>query len=460
MQSSYDAIIIGAGMSGLAAGIRLANYGKSVCLLEKHSIPGGLNSYYQKGGYSLDVGLHALTNFAVKGDKSGPLGKVIKQLKIPYDNFKLNEQNHSKITFTDKELTFSNNLEDFISSIHQLFPNQTDGFLKLCEIVKSYNPFAAQEGHLSAKAVVSEFIKDQTLLEMIFTPILIYGSATENDLDFPQFVIMFKSLYFEGLSRPSGGVRTIINLLTDKAESVGLKIHYKKGVKKILHKDKKILGVELQNGQEILSDTIFSSIGYPETFALLNENTVNTQVGNLSFCESLMIFDQKPTTKSTLIFYNENPTYYYQKPLESFDPKSAVLCFPNNFKNDELPYGMVRVTSIANFDFWEKEEKPNYLKEKERVLKNALELFKKNDPSFSGNLIYSDVFTPKTIKRFTGHLGGAVYGSPIKQKDGRTNIKGLFIIGTDQGFLGIIGSLLSGISMANLHGLMGDKNAF
>jgi phytoene dehydrogenase-like protein len=271
---------------------------------------------------------------------------------------------------------------------------------------------------------------------------------------------MFKSLYFEGLSRPSGGVRTIINLLTDKAESVGLKIHYKKGVKKILHKDKKILGVELQNGQEILSDTIFSSIGYPETFALLNENTVNTQVGNLSFCESLMIFDQKPTTKSTLIFYNENPTYHYQKPLESFDPKSAVLCFPNNFKNDELPYGMVRVTSIANFDFWEKEEKPNYLKEKERVLKNALELFKKNDPSFSGNLIYSDVFTPKTIKRFTGHLGGAVYGSPIKQKDGRTNIKGLFIIGTDQGFLGIIGSLLSGISMANLHGLMGDKNAF
>ena len=447
-------------MSGLAAGIRLANYGKSVCLLEKHSIPGGLNSYYQKGGYSLDVGLHALTNFAIKGDKSGPLGKVIKQLKIPYDDFKLNEQNYSKIAFSDKELIFSNNLEDFVSSIHQLFPDQTDGFLKLCETVKSYNPFAVQEGYLSAKSVVSEFIKDTTLLEMIFTPILIYGSASENDLDFPQFVIMFKSLYFEGLSRPTGGVRTIINLLTAKAESVGLKIHYKKGVKKILHKEKKILGVELLNGQEILSDTIFSSIGSAETYSLLEKATENSQVGNLSFCESLMIFDQKPNTKSTLIFYNENPTYQYQKPLESFDPKSAVLCFPNNFKNDELPYGIVRVTSIANFDFWEKEEKPNYLRGKELVLKNALELFKKNDPDFCGNLIFSDVFTPKTIKRFTGHFGGAVYGSPIKQKDGRTNIEGLFIIGTDQGFLGIIGSLLSGISMANLHGLMGDKYAF
>ena len=44
----YDAIVIGAGMSGLAAGIRLAMFDKKVLILEKHSIPGGLNSYYQR----------------------------------------------------------------------------------------------------------------------------------------------------------------------------------------------------------------------------------------------------------------------------------------------------------------------------------------------------------------------------------------------------------------------------
>ena len=38
----YDAIIIGAGMSGLAAAIRLAMFDKKVVVLEKHSIPGGL----------------------------------------------------------------------------------------------------------------------------------------------------------------------------------------------------------------------------------------------------------------------------------------------------------------------------------------------------------------------------------------------------------------------------------
>ena len=43
---TYDTIIIGAGMSGLAAGIRLAHYGKKVLVLEKHAIPGGLNSHF------------------------------------------------------------------------------------------------------------------------------------------------------------------------------------------------------------------------------------------------------------------------------------------------------------------------------------------------------------------------------------------------------------------------------
>ncbi|MEC7183375.1 MAG: FAD-dependent oxidoreductase, partial [Bdellovibrionota bacterium] len=50
MQEKYDVIVIGAGLSGLAAGIRLAMFGKKVCILEKHSIPGGLNSFYQRKG--------------------------------------------------------------------------------------------------------------------------------------------------------------------------------------------------------------------------------------------------------------------------------------------------------------------------------------------------------------------------------------------------------------------------
>ena len=58
-------------------------------------------------------------------------------------------------------------------------------------------------------------------------------------------------------------------------------------------------------------------------------------------------------------------------------------------------------------------------------------------------------------KSSPAHLDGAVYGSPVKTRDGTTAFDNLFLAGTDQGFLGITGAMLSGISMANRHILAG-----
>jgi phytoene dehydrogenase-like protein len=72
-------------------------------------------------------------------------------------------------------------------------------------------------------------------------------------------------------------------------------------------------------------------------------------------------------------------------------------------------------------------------------------------PDFRRHVIDTDVFTPKTIRRFTSHDNGAVYGAPDKQLDGTTRLDNLFLCGTDQGFVGIVGAIVSGISMANQH---------
>ena len=66
------------------------------------------------------------------------------------------------------------------------------------------------------------------------------------------------------------------------------------------------------------------------------------------------------------------------------------------------------------------------------------------------------MFTPTTVHKFTGRIGGAVYGSPKKNKTGKTHLENLFLCGTDQGFLGIVGAMLSGITIANLYGLRGE----
>ena len=110
---TYDALIIGAGVSGLAAGIRLACFDKKVCIIEKHIEIGGLNSFYRKKTRWFDVGLHAMTNYTPKGVRTSPLGKLLKQLRFRHEDFRLCQQQVSEIRFPEKTLRFTNDFEFF-----------------------------------------------------------------------------------------------------------------------------------------------------------------------------------------------------------------------------------------------------------------------------------------------------------------------------------------------------------
>jgi phytoene dehydrogenase-like protein len=463
---SYDAIVIGAGMSGMAAGIRLAMFDKKVVVIEKHSIPGGLNSYYQRRNFELggvrqfDVGLHALTNFIKKGEKGKPFSKLLKQLRLSYDDFKLCPQTYSKVLFPQVELKFSNDFDLLQNEIAEKFPHQVDDFNKLVQMIREFNELDLSLGYSSSRETLKTILKDDLLIEMILCPLLIYGSAWEDDMDFAQFVIMFKSIFLEGFSRPEGGVRTIISTLIKKFEELGGEMRFKTSVSEILSKNGKVLGV-VAGGEEILAPVVLSSIGLPETAKITPELSLkmSPRVGAMTFMESIFVFDKKiPSSQndSTIIFYNNSKKYSYRPATHFFDSSSAVICFPDNYEiNKTSGEGTARITFMANYSQWRELSRPEYDLKKELVGDAAHSLLKNLLPHFDGKLIFKDIFSPLTIERYTWHLNGTVYGSVDKTRDGSTPINGLCIIGTDQGFLGIVGSMLSGISMANIYGLMG-----
>lgn len=464
VDTSYDAIIIGAGMSGMAAAIRLGMYDKKVLLLERHSISGGLNSYYNRRKRGLDVGLHALTNFAEKGERRKPLTKLLKQLRIPYDKLELTSQFESQVSFPEVTLRFNNDIELFQSEIATQFPDQVENFLRLLEHILNFNEVALDNKLVMAKDVVDSFISNHLLREMIFCPLLIYGSAWENDMDFSQFVIMFKSIYLEGFGRSRGGVRRVLELLRERIEEVGAEVCYRNGVKEILTHGNQSVGVITDRGQEVMAPLILSCAGYPETLSLINDQNdtkrVKPRTGKLSFTETIFTLPEKPASlglNQTIIFHNDAQTYSYQRPQELYDKRSAVICLPNNFIDDDYQEGVYRLTMMANYELWKKlsQDKVAYNEKKAEVLQDSLMILKKYMPALkSEEISFQDIFTPTTVEHYTGHFGGCVYGSPDKSRDGTTPFKGLFLCGTDQGFLGIVGSMLSGISMANLHGFM------
>jgi len=455
---SYDVLIIGAGMSGLAAGIRLAYYGKNVCILERHHRVGGLNSFYSRDGHKFDVGLHAMTNYVPKGTKSTPLPKLLRQLKLKTEDFALCQQRMSVIKFLGKTLRFNNDLNFFIEEVGENFPAQADNFQRLLKNVSEYNALTLDAKPISAREVVSSIISDPLLIDMIFCPLMFYGNARENDMEFGQFVIMFNSIFCEGFARPQAGVRHILDILVKQYEEHGGELRLKCGAQSIEVANGRVESILLDSGEALKADNVISSAGYVETMRLLSDyDSVRFKhdMGQLSFIEFIMVLNKEPAEMSyntTITFYNNSDEFNYRKPDKLVDVSSGVICCPNNFQFEgPLSEAMIRVTNMANFDLWNNLDKEEYKAQKAAWLETTLKEVVKLVPDFRGSIVYSDIFTPKTIYKYTGHLNGAVYGTPNKIKTGRTHLENLFICGTDQGFLGIVGAMLSGISMANLH---------
>lgn len=65
-RSNFDAIVIGSGIGGLVAATQLAVKGARVLVLEKYVIPGGSSGYYQRDGYTFDVGSSVMFGFSDK----------------------------------------------------------------------------------------------------------------------------------------------------------------------------------------------------------------------------------------------------------------------------------------------------------------------------------------------------------------------------------------------------------
>src|SRR5262245_14939588 len=176
----YDTIIIGAGMSGLAAGIRLAYYDQRVCILERHYTIGGLNSFYRLRGRDYDVGLHALTNITPKGTKTGPLARLLRQLRMKWDDFAIAPQIGSEIAFPGVRLHFNNDPTTLRDEVAHAFPAEADNFDRLTREIVAYDDLSETHAGISARAVVNSIIREPLLVEMFFCPLMFYGSAREN----------------------------------------------------------------------------------------------------------------------------------------------------------------------------------------------------------------------------------------------------------------------------------------
>jgi len=259
-------------------------------------------------------------------------------------------------------------------------------------------------------------------------------------------------------------VRVILRVLLEKYRQAGGERRMKCGVQKISSEAGAGARAGARFGEEITATHIISSIGAPETERLIGapSQTPALAAGRLSFVETISILRDQPAAlggSDTIVFFNDSPRFDYACPAGPVDVRSGVICIPSNFdygSERTLPEGIFRVTCLARYDRWallpedvHQAEKKAWFGAVQRSARRFLPAV--SDDALAGATLTTDMFTPRTITKFTGHIGGAIYGAPVKHRQGRTALENVYLRGTDQGFLGIIGAMLSGISMANYH---------
>ena len=81
IMKDYDAIVVGAGNSGLIAAMELIKKGKRTLIIEQNNYPGGCATSFVRGRFEIEPSLHELCGFG-SDDHDGSLVRLFKDFGI------------------------------------------------------------------------------------------------------------------------------------------------------------------------------------------------------------------------------------------------------------------------------------------------------------------------------------------------------------------------------------------
>mgnify|MGYP001316659557 FL=1 len=289
-------IVIGSGIGGIAAALRLRSKGHDVTLIEKQNDLGGRARVFKKDGFTYDGGPtvitapHLINELFTLFKKNSEDYIKLKSLKTWYrfifddgssfDYSGDENRMHSEIKkFCKEDIEGYKKLLNFTKKIFD------KGFTELSEVpfdktffmVKQIPALLNLKSYKSVYSLVSSFIKNEKLRRLFsMHPLLVGGNP------FTTTSIYGLILYLEkkwGIHYSIGGTGQIINGF--EKLMIEEKIEIKKGseVKNLITEKNKVTGVKLENGEEIKSDYVICNSDPPAVYSKM----LNSKISNPIF---------------------------------------------------------------------------------------------------------------------------------------------------------------------------------
>ncbi|KAJ8771149.1 hypothetical protein K2173_023474 [Erythroxylum novogranatense] len=463
----YDAIVIGSGIGGLVAATPLAVKGAKVLVLEKYVIPGGSSGYYQRDGYTFDVGSSVMFGFSDKGNLNlitqalAAVGCTMEVIPDP----------------TTVHFHLPNNLSvrvhreysDFVSELSTRFPHEEEGIRKFYgECWKIFNSLNSLE------------------LKSLEEPIYLFGQFFQKPLecltlDIAQKFIkdpdLLSCLKFQLIRVFEHLVNLYINLTNEQILHAQCFI-----VSTVNALHTPMINASLYVLRRVLCDRHFGGINYLEMLYKANATNIILENGKAVSLAKLLkekifqrrrkfpkIYVEAPSFLSIhmgvqvkLLGRPRTPSFRFEDDWARLEEPygSIFLSIPTVLDSSLAPEGhhILHIFTTSFIEDWEGLPQKEYEAKKKLVadkLINRLE--KKLFPGLRSSIDFMEVGSPKTHRRYLARDKGSYGPMPRNIPKGllgmpfnTTGIDGLYCVG-DSCFpgQGVIAVAFSGVMCAH-----------
>lgn len=496
----FDAIIIGSGVGGLSTAICLARAGQKVLVLEQHYVPGGWAHSFTLNGQRFSPGVHYV-GLIGEGQSTN---EMYRGLGIANDMvfFQMNKKAYEHCLINGEKFDIPAGVENWKKSLATRFPEEEKNINEYLTLIQRVSlelqlipqlkgfwqkitvPFRTKNFGKNAlfplKRVISWYIKNPLLKSVLNVQCGDHGLSPKRAC-FPVHCSVM-SHYFEGGFYPMGGGGGIVKAMTNAVKKHDGEIRVKQNVAKILIENKKAIGIQLENGQQIFAKTIISNADPSITYLNLigKEHLSKGLIKKLEKTKysvtSLILFltlDMDVTqfgidSGNIWMMKDENDDANFEELMNSDitdgDSFPAVfmscttmkdpVSFNGRYHNFEvLTY--INYDNLPEFNGLEDYHSENYKLFKEKVINKLMNNIEKIIPGAKQNVVQAELGTPKTNEFYINSTNGNVYGTektlnqvgPFSYKN-KSEIENLFLCGASTLSHGVAGATQSGIVAA------------
>jgi phytoene desaturase len=467
--SSNKAIVIGAGVAGLATAARLAAKQFAVQVIEASTTYGGKLGTNTISGYTFDTGPSLFTQPQNLEELFTACGKELKDylsykaLPISCKYFFENEHKISEIVaYTDsekfaKELHLKlgeneNALPEYLSKAKVLYNNIGTIFLNFSlhrvstwlqsRILPAFKtvrlPYLFQNLNAWNK---KHFTHKHTV--QIFNRFATYNGS--NPYSTPAMMSMIPHLELtDGTFHAEGGMRSIADALFNLCIDLGVQFSFNTKAESILHNNNVVYGVKAA-GIDLLADIVVSNCDVFLTYKkLLNDEKLAKKILKQERSSSGVIFywgikKKFPELELHNIFFQEN---YKQEFEDIFKHKKIGQDAPTiyvNISSKEQPshapqdcenwFVLINAPSSTEIDW------PNAVQQLRKIVLQRLSVFLEQD--IEKLIECEDVLDPVLIEQKTSSYLGSLYGTAsnnrfasfLRQANFSKKYQGLYFVG-------------------------------